>query len=746
MKKLLIAVLALALCLSLWACGQQTGGTNGGPGSTPTTSAKPTDPTDPTNPSQPDTDGMAMPTRRPAHNMGMFDEVEGWYLFEYAEGSLYPTRVTVVDREENVEGTFTLEFDDTGLPVKMLFQETGYEETTEVKLTCDAKGFITEAVVYDDEGQVTMTYLMAYNEAGRMVTTTLRMDDADMVMHYDELYRITLVEVVGEDVDEMTMEIAYDEDYFVIKNLVRDSEGSIITGFENFYGENGGLSETVHYQNGEIWYRGTYNEQGQLITEWIVEEDWDGERYEQLLTHEYDDQDRVIKTTVQENGEYAGYAAMIYSDKGCTYKVYGADNALVEMYYTEMDANGNQIKRVLYDEKEKVVETMEWEYDDEDRCLKEFTYGADGKLQWGYTYTYDANGNLVKQEEYDHTGVIASCDRVFDENNELVQETERYADGNYTIRDYLPDAWSAYREMNYDAQGNRIYGWENIMDEDGKVIKNIYYGEDGTRSETTYNEDGNPLIYIWYDVDGTELERRETTYHENGEAQQETYYKNGVMTEQTTYDDHGNMLTYKAYDENGGLMYQEKYTYTYYDDGSMKTKTMYNQNVKPVIMYQYDQLGEVERELYYTSTGDTSVRIDFETTYGNGTRQVKRSYYNNKGTLICTVTYKEVMDWFDWKLQEIEVVHGGMFMVFQTDYSLNGKEAHLNTTYELDEDGFVINYCLSVNETIGWDSYTVYQLFADGTSQINVFDSEGKLIRQVKYDATGHAYSDETFE
>ena len=610
MKKFVIIWLVLALSLTLWACNQNPT-EPAGQGSTPGTSAT-TQPTSPTDPTQPAQSGMAMPQRRPAHSLGSFEEIEGWYLFEYAQGSFYPTKVTMVDMEENPTGTFTLEFDENGLPVKMLYRETGSEETTEVKLNCDQQGFITEAIAYDGEGQVSLTYLMTYNEDGRMVTTTMRMDDGDMVMHYDELYRIILIEVSGEDVETVKAELAYDDiydEYFVTKLLVRDQEGNIVTGFENFYGENGGLAEQVMYSAGEIWYRGTYNEKGQLVTEWIMEEDfWSGETYEILETHEYDDQDRVIKTTTQENGQYTGYMTMSYSGTGCTYKHYDADNMLMDMYYEERDAEDNLVKRTTYDEKEKVIESWEWEYDAEGRCLKEFVYGADGKLQWGYTYTYDARGNLVKQEEHDHTGVITSCDRVFDEEDNLQQETERYADGSYTVRDYLPGDGDAavYREMRYDAEGTRIYGWEDILDENNHVIKKVYYQEDGSRSETTYNEDHNPLLYIWYDANGVEVERRENSYHENGELAQETFYVDGVLESVYTYDDYGSMLTCKEYDADGNVVYQEKNTYTYYDDGMVKTRTVYNQNVKPVLLYQYDQLGELEREIYYTATGDTN--------------------------------------------------------------------------------------------------------------------------------------------
>ena len=152
---------------------------------------------------------------------------------------------------------------------------------------------------------------------------------------------------------------------------------------------------------------------------------------------------------------------------------------------------------------------IETEYDKNDRVIMKIKYDDEGMESHRYEYTYNADGVLTEEWEYDYTDL--SSMKEYDANGRVVRErayifhkdkpdkTYKYeydADGRLTVK-YLYDEAEKYtgrEEYQYDADGNLAAKYE--YDEAGKLLGHYEYEyeKDSDRSRWKYYDPSGKLI------------------------------------------------------------------------------------------------------------------------------------------------------------------------------------------------------------------------------------------------------------
>lgn len=148
-------------------------------------------------------------------------------------------------------------------------------------------------------------------------------------------------------------------------------------------------------------------------------------------------------------------------------------------------------------------------------------YNANNEKMLERTYTYDGNGNCIKDECYDavsdHT---VTMEYTYDEQGNKIKITQ-YDEGALTYT----------TTIEYDSEGNEIRAVE--IDNLGNVNRTIVYDryDDGyLKSETYYYGE-------------TQKKEREILYHENGMMKSDVSYDlDGAVTSATYWDEDGNEI------------------------------------------------------------------------------------------------------------------------------------------------------------------------------------------------------------
>lgn len=222
-----------------------------------------------------------------------------------------------------------------------------------------------------------------------------------------------------------------------------DSNGELNTLTINTYNDNNLLVETAQYDQDDILLQKTvnyYNDNNILDKQGNFFGEDDTEYRTQYV---YDDNNNLLRTEMY-NGDELDYVEKEME--------YNGDNQLI--LETEYDDYGNKlyVNKYSYNEQGLVVKHVRDEIQNKDRRT--------------YEYTYDANGNRVKELIYDYgNSLIAKIYRKFDEQNRLFETEEEDLDN--------------YRRI--------------VMEYDGDlVIKNSLFTKDGQLlgwAEYTYDDD-----------------------------------------------------------------------------------------------------------------------------------------------------------------------------------------------------------------------------------------------------------------
>lgn len=217
-----------------------------------------------------------------------------------------------------------------------------------------------------------------------------------------------------------------------------------------------------------------------------------------------------------------------------------------------------------------IYEITEYEYNDL-VLSKETTYNASGEVQRYSEYMYQG-GELLRVDDY-----IRTADR-----QRMYRWTEHtYEDGKKIKETYFgsgggaEDVW----EYQYDSQGNMIYKQSSSPLFNNKITsrEELYYNEFGGMVETiTYSQRGTCIGHCRYKYDYNEQHKPIEKYEILSDGSH--YFREGYK-----YDDNGNLVefyvgdkkgdTYGAgskivyeYNENNELVKECKYQHSYGED------------------------------------------------------------------------------------------------------------------------------------------------------------------------------------
>ena len=219
--------------------------------------------------------------------------------------------------------------------------------------------------------------------------------------------------------------------------------------------------------------------------------------------------------------------------------------------------------------------------------LRITSYDADGNVtsDLRYEYEYDADGNKLL-EKYYADGVL--MDETVYEAGTPVRYTAFYEDGTKTVSEYDENG-NIPHSVYYDADGSvASETWSEYAytaDGESYEIKNTMIDADGIKYIGEYNEQRDMTAWFCYDADGNLVteERYEFEYDTEGRKQVKRAYVSGTLTQE---------LIYKLVTEEDGWMNYPGTVIDYHDDGS-KTVTEYDENDEIISATTCDAAGNV---------------------------------------------------------------------------------------------------------------------------------------------------------
>ena len=311
------------------------------------------------------------------------------------------------------------------------------------------------------------------------------------------------------------------------------------------------------------------------------------------ITREYDTLDRLISERVEDRLNGIDRTVRVNYDKaGNITKLIrqGKDGMPWEISYS-------------YDLKDRITHAndyfgpvFQYEYDKNDRLLKEALAGAE--LERSYAYTYDYHGNLVT--ETDSEGTLQEK-HSYRADGKLAQS--RFADGNeleysYGINGLQQEIRTARSQRadraaqvyTYDARG-RITGIQ-----------------DGNQNQTGYHMDPWGRVH---QIETAEGGKENFTYDYTGHITSTTDANGGVITYRYNsqgkvceiIDQEGNSEMFR-YDREGRMVF-------HVDRNGKQVRTTYNVDGNPVLERACDYLGEneVTRSWEYDDIGNVKKAV-----------------------------------------------------------------------------------------------------------------------------------------
>lgn len=219
-----------------------------------------------------------------------------------------------------------------------------------------------------------------------------------------------------------------------------------------------------YYNNGSIIERIKLNKDDEQIERYVYEYNESGK---EISYSHYNDNNSLVSKSIT--------------------KWYSSDQK--ESYIT-YDQNGNikYEQQYVYDEKGNVIEEsyknehgivyMKWikTYDEKNRVIKTDYY--ENEINYSMiTYQYDDLTGIVTQKFLDKNGnYLSSSQYLYDKDGRILKSTEE--NGNYTINEYHENG-KQIKSLSYDNQDRIQHGYELKLDEEGKEIEYIGFGENG---------------------------------------------------------------------------------------------------------------------------------------------------------------------------------------------------------------------------------------------------------------------------
>lgn len=254
------------------------------------------------------------------------------------------------------------------------------------------------------------------------------------------------------------------------------------------------------------------------------------------------------------------------------------------IYVTTHDNHGNRISL----EGKNGDYHIDYEYDSEDRLIKEVKTDGDGKQVYCETTTYDENGNIL---EYNCVGKGSGYDK---------SHIEKYTyddHGNILTKEYENDGKSHRDEYTYEYNADGTKASEIQKKGSGDYVELTYeYNADGTVAVMHSSDNapvGNKMINTTtkYEYDTNKNMIKSITYNDKDEEK---------TIEECEYDDKGNLTRDRVEQVND---YFNLTTYEYDDMGNETKQTHYIKSSEDKVgrysTHEYDQYGNLLRYEHY---------------------------------------------------------------------------------------------------------------------------------------------------
>lgn len=620
------------------------------------------------------------PMQRPAY-MGNMRQI-GWYDFEYAENSNYPTKVYISDLAGKRTGYYALVMNETGFPIKMLEYEmdgTLREGAPQFQLTYDWRGCVTRAVA-NVNGQP-IEYEMEYDNNRKNIASTIHKDGAHTTTRYDDHYRAVSVSVTYESQSELqknaTCRIEYHENIArveifnsnrqLIESAAYDAEGTELYKVIQEYYDSGIRKAEITYQDGRLTRQYAFYETGTTKQITVFEEQWN---WVQSYNQQGELTEEVIYLTDGKVDARFQYSYLYGTETQITLEAYGENDDLMWVIVYVKDASDNISHVTAYSK----------------GTTQKYSCSADkygGKIELRSTVTfngdnyqgavihidvYNANGEMV-ESPYFEVFEQEQPDNLIEEeyeNGVLVKKTE-YTEWGYIETYFYPNG-----------QIKELWQWAFV-----NLKKYYLYDESGNCFEyCEYDDSGAVINGQWKSTlwDGEEITADIYITVENYICREETYGRDGTVIIQET-DKDGKLLTHKNIGTNGEE--ERSVVYTYRENGTKATMSGHQFGVP--VWKEYDEEERLVNGCYWISStlDQTGMRqIDYWETTDNymvtkqegrlpdGTLVANTEYYYSEGLLTHTMSYS----------------NGILVAKDQFEYDLNGL-IYNYIRYSYQEDG-----------------------------------------------------------
>lgn len=223
--------------------------------------------------------------------------------------------------------------------------------------------------------------------------------------------------------------------------------------------------------------------------------------------------------------------------------------------------------------------------------LKLADYDTDGNVltETVYQYEYDAEGKLTHSTTITDGVVTEENTYLIVDDQPIVSQCISYMDdGTKSVSDYDVNG-NGIRMTAYDADGKLTLQTESeyALSTDGQWYESkcTTTEENGTKTVSTFADNGDQLYIAYYDAEGT-LENAESwvyTYDEEGNWKTMQHYRNDILVSDTVYA--------VADTVDGSVTYPE--TVTQYEEDGSRTTTVYDENDQILSQVRYDADGNV---------------------------------------------------------------------------------------------------------------------------------------------------------
>jgi len=251
---------------------------------------------------------------------------------------------------------------------------------------------------YLDENAV-LSSLIEYDINGNKILEISFDNEGELVEKYEFSYN---------DKNQLVSKILYfDEKNIAEKVFYSFNENNVIIKEEHLYTESDS-TEFVHY---------FYDNEGKLTSKKSVDED---DECEWEVFFEYDN-DKLISETRKEYEKTFYERKIKYDEAGNISEIYEvqSDDFPVKHVF-EYDEKGNEIKKLTYNHKNKLIGKILCEYNEQNKLIA--FEEEDTSKHHSNIIEYDEKGNLILHEEKDMGGnIIQRIIREYDANNQNTQ-------------------------------------------------------------------------------------------------------------------------------------------------------------------------------------------------------------------------------------------------------------------------------------------------------------------------------------